>query len=51
MYPILQNKDPILVDQGLVYDPKEIEMISHHYQGRAEEKVDGFKFKLIDKKQ
>ena len=45
-FPQRENQDPIWVDLGIVYDPDQIDMVPHQYEGREGEiKTDGFAFR------
>ena len=45
-FPQRANQDPIWVDLGIVYDPHQIDMVPHQYEGREGEiKTDGFAFR------
>ncbi|MCB0847558.1 MAG: hypothetical protein KDE26_30110 [Bacteroidetes bacterium] len=50
-FPVAEQKKPVRVDIAIIYDPKQLVVVEHHYQGRENEtKKDGFVFKYPDKK-
>ena len=44
-WPLIDRGKPVRIDIVIIYDPKKVNEVVHHYKGRKEAKSDGYVFK------